>query len=397
MFSFAFAYSASVHAHTETNSEILTKIWETGRQKSCSPEMRSRFDRSSLLNVQTQVKSKFNRNALARALNPFLFSLGYSHTQFFSDQMESYYLFKGYYSQTHPSAPSAPLIVNPGIQVGSDDQGFFAREVLDGLPAKKRILKGDRLLLLDGKPFRGTWGVQAKQQASLRISRQGTLLDLILPLPVLNWSQAFQDATLKSIKTLTHRKRVIGYVRLWSGVHPDSASALWTAVSTLKAAHVEGLVLDLRGGYGGAFWEHLDPFFSDRKDFFEMSATDGDNQTVVMRAEPKSNPDAYLGPMVVLINEGSRSGKEALAYQFKKSKRAKLVGTSTPGYFSGGELFFLDQSSDYFLYLCVRRDSLLDGNPIEGIGIKPDVVAEFQHLGSDQDAQLKAALDLVLE
>ncbi|MBK9206168.1 MAG: hypothetical protein IPL73_27910 [Candidatus Obscuribacter sp.] len=47
----------------------------------------------------------------------------------------------------------------------------------------------------------------------------------------------------------------------------------------------------------------------------------------------------YDKPLVVLINEGSRSGKEIIAYALQKSKRAVLVGTNTAGYVVAGRLF----------------------------------------------------------
>jgi len=79
----------------------------------------------------------------------------------------------------------------------------------------------------------------------------------------------------------------------------------------------------------------LRPFFADTSSYYEYETTTGDNKTSIDTDELKKNPDPYLGPLVVIINNGSRSGKEALAYQFKKLHRATLVGESTAGYFSG--------------------------------------------------------------
>ncbi len=384
----------AVAAQAETNSEVLNKVWAVGRQNACSPEMRGQFNDTTLARLKSQLKDETERKALASVLNPFLFSMGYSHTEFFTDQMEAYYVFKGYQAIIDPSAPAAPLMVNPGIQVGTDDYGYFAREVLDGSPAMAQGLsKGDRILSVDGKPFTGFFGYEPKSKAIVRIAHQGTFKEITVDLPAVNWAQALEDATLNSVHVLSHAGRSIGYVRLWSGVHPESAQALWAAVNKLKAQKTDGLVLDLRGGYGGAFWEHLDPFFADRKDFFVMNAKDGNNQIEIRAPEPQDNPGAYLGPMAVLINEGSRSGKEAMAYQFKKSKRATLIGTTTAGYFSGGGMFFMDQPSDYMLYLCVMRDSTLDGVSIEGVGVKPDLNIGYEASGPYQDSQLNTALE----
>ncbi|MCC7406276.1 MAG: PDZ domain-containing protein [Bdellovibrionales bacterium] len=388
------AFSASA----QTNSQVLDEVWSVGRTKACSKDARARFNTTTLADLKSQLRSDTDRQALAQVLNPFLFSLGFSHTQFFTSDMESFYLFKGFHSLVTPSAPEPPLIVNPGVQVGTDDRGYFVRNVLHGSSADQAgVLKGDRILSVDDKAFSGSWGHQPKPKATASFGRQGKVYAADLLLPALNWAQAFQEATLKSIRIITNDSKKIGYVRLWSGVHPESADALWTAVNKFNAEAVDGVILDLRGGYGGAFWEHLDPFFANRKDYFVMTATDGDDTTVTLTPDPQANPDAYLGKMAVLIDEGSRSGKEALAYQFNKSKRATLIGTSTPGYFSGGGLFFLDQPKDYFLYLCVRRDSLLDGVEIEGIGVAPNLFVPFEINNKWQDSQLGHAVNLLAQ
>ncbi len=376
----------------ESNSQVLERVWAVGRANGCSPTMRARFDDETLHRLTSRLTSPSDREALSRVLNPFLFSLGYSHTQFFTERDEAYAFFKSHSFGAEP-VPAAYLVVNPGVQVGVDDHGYFAREVLDGSPAKLGgLLKGDRLLTVDEVAFDGTWGPQPKGQVVVRVARRGEFKRLEFALPSLHWAEAFAQATLQSTAILTSGARRYGYVRLWSGVHPKSAEALWAAVGRFNKANVDGVVLDLRGGYGGALWPHLDPFFADRKGYFELSATDGDLKTTVLKPPAKKNPGAFVGPMVVLINEGSRSGKEALAYQFKKSKRATVVGTGTPGYFSGGQLFFGDEPTDYVLFMCVRANSLLDGHEVEGLGIRPDLNVEFEAVGPFADTQLAAAL-----
>jgi carboxyl-terminal processing protease len=95
--------------------------------------------------------------------------------------------------------------------------------------------------------------------------------------------------------------------------------------------------------------------------------------------------------MVVLINEGVRSGKEALAYQFKKSNRAILIGTNTMGAFSVGRGIFNNKNLPYFLYLATG-ELLLDQNRIEGIGISPDIHVPYTlNENSEADPQIERA------
>lgn len=96
-----------------------------------------------------------------------------------------------------------------------------------------------------------------------------------------------------------------------------------------------------------------------------------------------------MGPLAVIINSGTRSGKESLAFQFKKGDRATLFGTTTAGAFTAGRGVFADRTADYILYLSVQ-ELILDGTVIEGTGVTPDVVVPDD---ARRDGPLAAALD----
>jgi carboxyl-terminal processing protease len=374
----------------ETNSQVLRAVWNIGARRACSKEARARFNETAFAEVASRVSSAHDREELKRSLAPFLRSLGWSHTEFMTSKDESFHFFKSFAASKNPKSPRAPKFFNPGIQSGMDAKGFFAREVLDGTPARSGgVLKGDRLLSWRGQPFSGSWGF-SPSMGSLLVEREGEALELRVSAPAVDWNDIFNEATKRSVRVYPVNGRRIGYVRLWTGAHKDSVVTLRRLVEGLSPK-IDGLVLDLRGGYGGAWWEHLDPFFPDRKGFYQGESLDGDDIADIQKPEPKNNRKAYRGPMAVLINEGVRSGKEAMAYQFKKSARARLFGTKTPGYFSAGGFFFANDPVDYLFYLCVFRITL-DGNVIEGVGISPDVEVPFAAQGRYADTQLEAAL-----
>ncbi len=377
----------------ESNAEILKRVWKLGSEKFCDEGKQSQFNESNFSNILKNVHSTDDRNELAKALNPFLFSLGWSHTEFMPDSSESYYFLKSHEAMVNPKAARAPKIVNPGLQVGKDDKGYFVREILDGFPAQSSGLKKlDRLSSLNGQAFNGTWG-KTPAQNQVEIEREGKKQTIWLKTESLDWSASFQKATENSVYVFTTPNgRRVGYVHLWSGVHPKSAALLQKIVKKFKADQVDGVILDLRGGYGGAWWNHLDPFFADTSSYMEMEAERPDGKNEVLKSPFKKNKSAYLGSMVVLINEGVRSGKEALAYQFKKTKRAWLIGEKTPGYFSTGQYFFADEPKDFIFYMCVFKIQL-DRVQIEGVGIKPDEAVGFSASGKFQDSQLEAGLD----
>ncbi len=68
-----------------------------------------------------------------------------------------------------------------------------------------------------------------------------------------------------------------------------------------------------------------------------------------------------------MINEGTRSGKGILSYDFKKAKLGKVVGTRSGGAVLGGRVFLLKDGS--MLQLAVRGSA----HGLEGKGVSPDV------------------------
>ena len=149
--------------------------------------------------------------------------------------------------------------------------------------------------------------------------------------------------------------------------------------------------MDLRGGFGGAWYDYLDPFFKDRSDFFECTWIDRDGKQTLNKPGRKEYEWYHSGPMVVLINEDVRSGKESLAYQFKKSSRATVIGETTWGAFTAGKGIFNDQKLDYFL-LIANAELLLDGQTVEGVGISPDIVVPYSLSKSlSKDPQMERA------
>jgi carboxyl-terminal processing protease len=97
----------------------------------------------------------------------------------------------------------------------------------------------------------------------------------------------------------------------------------------------------------------------------------------------------------MLVNKGSRSGKEILAYGFKKYGIGKVVGTKTAGAVVGGSPFLLEDGN--LLYLAVV-DVLVDGERLEGKGVIPDIeVPSPLEYAQGKDPQLEKAVEVLLE
>jgi len=97
----------------------------------------------------------------------------------------------------------------------------------------------------------------------------------------------------------------------------------------------------------------------------------------------------YRKPLVGLIDGGTRSGLEVLAYSLKKAG-VVLIGSRTAGAMLGGSPFILKDGS--LLYLAVMN-AMVDGHPLEGVGVLPTTTVDYNRLYSHgHDPQLQAAL-----
>ena len=141
-------------------------------------------------------------------------------------------------------------------------------------------------------------------------------------------------------------------------------------------------MLDLRDGWGGANPNYLWPFVAPPLTITSI-ARDG------KRTEYQT---AWTMPVCLLVNEGSKSGKEVFARYFRKARRGKIVGSRTAGAVIAGRPFVMADGS--LLYLAVS-DGLLDGERPEGHGVAPDVEVPFAlEYAAGADPQKEQALEI---
>ncbi|HEY7215059.1 MAG TPA: S41 family peptidase, partial [Thermoanaerobaculia bacterium] len=178
--------------------------------------------------------------------------------------------------------------------------------------------------------------------------------------------------------------RRMGYVPVWSCAGVEVEQTLSEAFAE-KLAEAEALILDLRGGWGGCDSRLVglfDPAVPD------LTRIDRQGKSTVFAS-------AWRKPLVVLIDGGSRSGKEVVARALQRHRRATLVGETTGKAVLAGQPLLLADGS--LLYLAVH-DIRVDGERLEGVGVTPDVAvpAELPY-AAGRDPQLERALDAAVE
>jgi carboxyl-terminal processing protease len=175
----------------------------------------------------------------------------------------------------------------------------------------------------------------------------------------------------------------IGYIHVWSYAGDQYQKLLEEELSTGKLASADALVWDLRDGWGGAQLSYLDVF--DRQ---------GPTMTLIGRdGEPDLIGFRWHKPVIMLVNGGTRSGKEILAYGMKAQHYGEVVGTRTAGAVLAARAFIL---SDNSLLLVAVADVLVDGHRLEGVGVDPTIrVTQVLPYSAGRDAQLDRALELL--
>jgi carboxyl-terminal processing protease len=155
--------------------------------------------------------------------------------------------------------------------------------------------------------------------------------------------------------------------------------ALESLLSQGALKDADALIWDLRDGWGGAQPEYLD-LFNARAPTMQVTDRSGKSEFVNVK---------WRKPVAMLINGGTRSGKEVLAYGFKKYRLGELIGTRTEGAVLAATAFLMGSG----LLLLAVEDVRVDGERLEGVGVTPtiEVQAGAASAGSD-DPQLSRAV-----
>jgi carboxyl-terminal processing protease len=325
------------------------------------------------------------------AIDFVLASLQASHTGHFVPDQLAYYeltdVFRyGLRDRLEALFPPHGEVAYAGIGIATVDIGghTFVTDIYDGGPADKAgLLPGDEILSVDGQPFTeiGSFRDKAGRTASLSIRRQAGAEPIAITAAVemLSPGDTFVSATADSAEIIEHNGYRIGYLRIWSYTEREVKDTIEKAL-TGPLAGADALVLDLRSRWGGAPADAADTFVGGSPDM-TMVSNDGDTSLIHAR---------WRKPMIAIIDEGTRSGMEILAYALK-ANGVRLIGTRTAANVLAGRGFLLPDDS--LLELAVD-DVFVDGKRLEGVGVEPDLVVPFDvRYAAGADPQLAAALD----
>lgn len=331
----------------------------------------------TLLAKVSRVKSD---SAFARVINDHLHSAGLSHTHLFRPSDDEFYLLRAF---INPAVAKMWPIWHFGMLVRSYGGKYIVRGVLEGFSAERAgVLRGDVLLEVNGKPFHPRYSFQSSKPSTLLVIRNGKRIAFRVTPVLSSLYEAMKQATRNSIKTWEFLGFRMGYIHLWA-LGEQSMIRFFQKHFLNLSQNLDGLILDLRGGFGGSTMGYRNFFYKNNRTYYQTTFV---RSKVPYRARTFSPEKmgfdsfrAFTGPLVVLIDSSTRSAKEALAFQFRKDGRAKLLGQKTKGALCP-TWFYLRDNPRFFLMLPIG-ELLLDGKTVEGKGVSPDVLLKQPFVG----------------
>ncbi|MFI0843203.1 S41 family peptidase [Mesorhizobium sp. IMUNJ 23232] len=324
------------------------------------------------------------------AIDEALAGLGASHTHRFQPDQIVYYEILDTSKDGLVDPPTRLFatdgsVVYAGIGMITQIVGGkrFATDVYDGSPAAKAGIRfGDEIIAVDGKPYEEITSFAGEIGKTLpvtvRRSEDEAPFDIPVTVATIWPNEAFVSAVSSSVHTMQDGGRTIGYIRLWSLSTPQIEDLLRHEISKGRLKDADGLVVDLRGRLGGRLGK-----------VHELLGDGIDVELVKRGGDTFRGKVVWNKPIVGIVDEGTRSAMEILAYSMKK-EGALLVGKTTAGAVLSGKSYIL---SDDSLLLLAVADILVDGKRLEGVGVSPDIEVENPlPYAAGADPQLEAAI-----
>ena len=376
----------------------LNEVWQEVNDHFFDPNFNGVDWKAKREEYENRLKPAQSLEEASVVINQMLSELKTSHTHFYTKQEPAYYQLLGIFNRGSFKKELQEIFPNgkldyTGIGIFTKDINgkTFISGILQGTPAARAGLKvGDEVIAVDGKAYQPIQSFLDKAEQEVKVSIQESpdpksRKDVTVIPKKLNADTFFLEAMRQSIKIIERNSKKIGYVHIWSYAGDQYQQLLVEEIGYGKLKDTEGLILDLRDGWGGAEPNYLNIFNKQVPGLTQM-ARDGVKRTIDLQ---------WRKPVVMVVNNGSRSGKEILAYGFKKYGIGKLIGTKTAGAVVGGSPFLLEDGN--LLYLAVV-DVWIDGERLEGKGVIPDIEVPFPlEYAQGKDPQFNKAVDVLLE
>jgi carboxyl-terminal processing protease len=393
----------------QSASEIFDQVWETVNENFYDPNFNGVDWQAMRSKYQPQVRHAQSSEQVAAVINQMLSELKTSHTQLYTANEPAYYQALGIFQPRIPDLRQQLKKFFPNGKIEYSGIGIFTKDInrktfvsaiLDGSPAAEAQLKvGDQLLSVEGRPFHPiqSFASKANQNVTLLIQREHSVSsgespnsssqqEIVVTPKMLDATTMFLDAQKASTQVIERQGKKIAYVHIWSYAGDQYHLQLEDDLLYGRLKDADALVLDLREGWGGTPASVLN-IYTGR----------GPSVTNVPRNGTRNTYNSHWNkPVVMLVNEASRSAKEILAYSFQRYNIGRVVGSKTAGAVVAGRPVLM---SDGSLLYVAAADVYVDGEQrLEGKGVTPDIIVPFSlEYAQGADPQKEQAIDVATD
>lgn len=273
-----------------------------------------------------------------------------------------------------------------GIEFTIRQDTIHVQNVIKGGPAEKAgILAGDKIVLIDGKPFVGKIVTDDEAKRRLKGPKDSKVRIGVRRYgekAVKHFTVVRGDIPMKSISATYMLNDSVGYIRIKNFGEKTYVEML-ASLQQLTIRGADKLVIDLRDNTGGL----LDRAVQMANEFLPK------DRLIVYTEGRKSPRDEYHTngkgsyqhiPLVVLINEGSASASEIFAGAMQDNDRATIVGRRSFGKglvqqqigFPDGSMIRLTIARYYTPSgRCIQKPYTLGGDA----DYEQDILSRYQH------------------
>ncbi|MES2777481.1 MAG: carboxy terminal-processing peptidase [Bacteroidota bacterium] len=285
-----------------------------------------------------------------------------------------------------------------GALLGEKDGTIYIVSVVTGSPAWKsgQIQPNDIILKVaqgTGEPV-DIAGYETTDAVKLIRGKKGTEVRLTMKkadgsvkvVPIVR-DEIVQEETYARSAVVNKGGSKIGYIFLPEfyvdferNGGPSCARDVAIEVQKLKDAHVDGIVMDLRGNPGGSLPDVVKMVGLFVEDGPIVQVKDKDGQPSVLKDNDKSV--LWEGPLAVMINEGSASASEIFAAAIQDYKRGIIIGTPSYGKGTVQRSVGIDKNIGFFvpstelgsMHLTIQKFYRVNGGSTQMKGVTPDVI-----------------------
>ncbi|MCB0631897.1 MAG: S41 family peptidase [Saprospiraceae bacterium] len=374
----SFTYQQLFDALSDT---VRIHFYDTAFIQKTFPQLTAKY--------REQVLMVPDRAGFDRLVRDYLAEFHTSHTSYHTQDDHTYFHLAGIFE---PLPNVQAVFGADGVQYPSigllterHNKEIVVVGVLDGSPAQAAgLLKGDVMQYLDREVYSiAVLRKNLDRNISFPIKRGGQSILVDVTPRMVRAQEEMQEACRQSARLIEKNGKKIAYIHMWSFAGRQYYELLQEQLLYGDLAQADALILDIRDGWGGASPEYLNIF---NRNIPNLVFYDRQRQSRTFSTQ-------WRKPVGLLINNGSRSGKEILAYGFKKYNIGPVIGEKTAGAVTAGRIFFLPDNS--LLYLAVNEVAI-DGEILEGIGVYPDITASDDPI-TPQDEQLEEAVRVMSE